>query len=230
MVGELGNSGYPISAADHLERVEALLKRGDVADLLYAALELRLGTEERQDLYAQHWDHIPKKVKKSWSLSEVGRGLARAFNVGDVVAVLVQEYNDDALIESRYTPVTQRLLRICEELGNYLHARGWKREYDAGAQSSKIWREKLHTLVVEGYAHLKFSTSGNMSGPALKGSGTNHFLVIATYPDDVAQRLQAYAAVGAVCHVLVQYEPVADVIAPIHTAAGAAFPYRCDEP
>lgn len=140
--------------------------------------------------------------------------------------VLIQHYEGVPPIEGRYTPITKRLLKICDELGNYLHSRGWQRQYFAGDSQSEAWCRDLHGLVVEGLAHLKFSASGNMAGPALKRCETNQVSLISTYPEEIMEQMQALAANGTTLQMEVRYEAVQDVIEPIHQGFLELYPYK----
>lgn len=159
-------NNYPIGGQEHLQRALKLLKGGSVAELLYAALELRLGTEARQAQYARNWDHIPKRYRESYRTTEVGKALEAAFNVGDDVVIITEQWANGRSFEFMFTPVSRELRQVCEQLGNFLHFPGWWKAYPDNAVE---WQKRLRELVALGVVHLMLATKGELLGPAMRG-------------------------------------------------------------
>lgn len=156
---------YPIGAKEHLRRAGELYNAGGVANLLYAALEIRLGAETRQGQYVAAWDHIPKRYRDNYRLTEVGRALEQAFTTGDKVIFITQIWDAETQLTFRFAPVSRELRRVCEQFGNYLHSPGWRRSYPAKASE---WQASLKDLVTTGLIHLNIATTSELLGPGLK--------------------------------------------------------------
>ncbi|ULU26981.1 hypothetical protein [Dyella terrae] len=199
---------HAIDPKAHLARASDLFNAGGLDNLLYAALEIRLGTEARQAQYARSWDHIPKRFKDSYRTTEVGRALEEAFQVGDKVVRMTHVVDDEGTsVSFTYTPVSRELRRVCEQFGNYLHHRGWHRAYEEDAEG---WVEALRRLVVTGLIHLKVATSGELLGPALTEpcDGPVRFTIKMELEGQRAQDVYAVMNNGRVHKVGVQMEDI----------------------
>jgi len=203
-------AGYSIDPQDHLQRAVDLAGAGEVEHFLYAALELRLATEARHADYSRAWDHIPKKVKKDYSVTNVGRALDRAFKTGDQVVQITWHFEGETPISIVYTPVSHTLREIVETLGGYLHAPCWRRAYNRDTDAD-AWLDKLRTSVLTGIAHLNLALSGQLLGPALQRDEQGRRQVIlrlAVREGDPAMQMRHPEQVGRVGAMHVGYHPV----------------------
>jgi len=184
---------YPIGAKKHLKRAGELFNAGGVANLLYAALEIRLGAEARQSQYAEAWDHIPKRYRDNYRLTDVGRALDQAFKTGDKVIAITQIWDAETQLTYSFAPVSRELRRVCEQFGNYLHFPGWRRSYPIKAAE---WQARLRDLVITGLIHLNLAATSELLGPGLlvrdgdEASITFKMEVDKDYADRVAPILQ----------------------------------------
>ncbi|WP_420426816.1 hypothetical protein [Algiphilus sp.] len=120
--------------------------------------------------YLEVWDHISKKKKKGWRIAETHRNLEEAFRSGNkVVRWAVHDRAKDKLHVSLYhTPVTTRLRKDGEKLGNYLHSMKKLRE------PNDQWWIRFKTELTDTAARLKVATTGTLLGPPMIRSGTGH--------------------------------------------------------
>jgi hypothetical protein len=116
-----GRNSLEVSARGHLRRAKLLLCSKELANLRYAALELRCCVETRQADYlnAMSWLKSPKV--KRWETSKVSRALSRYWDDPKIAQIV---YNLPSGSWSTYfTPVTKPLVEACaKETGLLLHA------------------------------------------------------------------------------------------------------------
>lgn len=209
--------GYETDASDHLQRAVTLLLKGGLDNLLYAGLEIRLGTEARQNLYASSWDEIPKKYRKSYKITEVGKALDRAFKLGIRAALVTIHFDDgSAPVAVHYTPVSPQLRDACSDLGNYLHAVKWQ---DVDAETEEQWVSRLRFLVITGVIHLHFATQGKLLGPAMSNAkqGSRQITVRVLLAKDHPSYARLME-VGRNLKVEVAYRPIDEFVAPLLNA------------
>ncbi|KFI23740.1 hypothetical protein [Nitrosococcus oceani] len=120
--------------------------------------------------YLEVWDHISKKKKKGWRIAETHRNLEEAFRSGNkVVRWAVHDRVENNLQVCLYhTPVTTRLRKDGEKLGNYLYSMKKSRE------PNDQWWIRLKTELTDTAARLKFATAGTLLGPPMILSGTRN--------------------------------------------------------
>lgn len=205
---------YPTDAASHLQRAITLLLNGGTDCLLYAGLEIRLGTEVRQSQYASSWDYIPKKFQRSYKTTDVGKALERAFKTGDEVVHLSHRFSDGSpTIDLYYTPVSRELRSVCEQLGNYLHATKWQ---EAAAKNEEQWGARLRQLVITGIIHLHVATMGQLVGPAMTTTkdGKRQFNTRVLLPKD-GGAYDALRNIGSNLILKVNHLPIEEFVAPL---------------
>jgi hypothetical protein len=156
------NNSYRCDSRSHLWRARELLNTGAPAGLFYAAFELRCGIEARMREYLEVAEDISEKRKQGWQIAKLSKDLERAFKVGDkVVEIFVEHSELTEVCKIYYTPVSPRLRKQAEQLGDYLHAMKVHRP-----QTDKWWdlfRELLNTTCDE----LALATKGIMLGPPI---------------------------------------------------------------
>jgi len=140
-----------------------LIATQDPASLFYAALELRMGVEARLQAYAHANSEVVASLKRGWQIQKLAQGLDKVFKrARDVVQLTYQiPGQTEPFMVLRYTPVTSRLTKIAEKLGDYLHYRAHRVTRD------DAWWEDFRLLVVEGHELLAMATSGELLGPPL---------------------------------------------------------------
>jgi len=154
---------YTITAECYLARARARLDEHRPESLFYAAFELRCGVEARLREYLEFQDHVAKKKKKGWKVAALGKTANRTFRLGDKVArfTFLDPQDRSVLAVYYYTPVTSKLQRKAEKLGNYLHAAR------AFHPADDPWWQDLRALLESTYSSLKRSTRGTLLGAPL---------------------------------------------------------------
>ena len=172
---------YSIASQDYLQRAFEQLDAGSSASLFYAAFELRSGIEARMHEYLEAWDHISKKKKKGWKVAQSHRNIEEAFRIGNnVVRWAVHDSVEGQLLVCMYhTPVTSRLKRDAEKLGNYVHSMKKFREPEDG------WWIGFRTDLSEIAGRLQTATTGTLLGPPLIKTGTRNVYVRSEVPPHV---------------------------------------------
>ena len=155
---------YKCEAKDYLSRARARLAEASPETLFYAALELRCGIEARLKEYFDAQAETTKKKREGWRISKLAKQVESAFKTREKVVRLVvfDPESNSVISEAFYTPVTHKLQKLGEQLGDYLHAPDKKR-YENG-QWLAVFREKLN----ETYRELEFAVSGTLMAPPLE--------------------------------------------------------------
>ncbi|NYE28547.1 hypothetical protein HDE78_001499 [Rhodanobacter sp. K2T2] len=208
---------YSIDASAHLKRAMSFLLKGGTASLLYASLELRMGTEARQAQYANSWGHIPNRIKRDYATTAVGKGLDRAFRIGDQIVELTYLFTDGSPpISLFYTPVSRELRRVCDLFGNYLH---WPKWQAADGNGWEQWTTELLELVITGAVHLHLALSGQLLGPAMMETqgGKRVVTLKATLPseDEGVKRLGDKNLIGVPNTLRVRHHAIDTFAAPL---------------
>lgn len=155
---------YGITSRDYLARAASLRNDGGTSTLLYAALELRFGIEARLHEYLKGAAKVATIKKDLWQIKNLIReveGVVGEYDKAVVITCIDKESGVERKLE--YTPVTKRLKKVGEKLGNYLHY----------SQMHKIdgdtLRRNLIPILDEGITWLKFATRGTLICPPLGG-------------------------------------------------------------
>lgn len=162
------SDSYPTSSRDYVRRAEERLADDKYESLFYAAFELRCGIEARMQEYMENWSHISEKKKQGWKIAKLGKDLEKAFKTGNkVVRWAVSEKDSRKLIVCFYhTPVTTRLRKKGERLGEYLHAmKKWRHDDDP-------WWDDLRFHLNEVAAELRIANTGTLLGPPMMQKDT----------------------------------------------------------
>jgi hypothetical protein len=117
-------TAYSTHAKNYLRRAEARLADHAPEAMFYAALELRCGNERRMKQYLEAQTHISRAKKSGWEIAKLAKGIEAAFRTGDQVVefCVMDKAEGKVLAKLLYTPVTSRLRKLGQQLGNYLHA------------------------------------------------------------------------------------------------------------
>ena len=180
---------YKVSSRDYLCRARERLASANSEALFYATFELRAGVEARMSEYVEVQRHVSKKLKRGSQIAVLGKGIDRAFKLGDKLARFSyrEGVGGDEVFVLYYTPVSKALQRNAQQLGDYLHHQ--KRFRPDGDEWWVIFRRKLETTL----ELLHRSCTGTMLGPPLMGSTkeVQTFVeVVEGCPVDLTEHLQ----------------------------------------
>jgi hypothetical protein len=156
-------SPYGTRAKDYLARAEQRLAEHAPEGLFYAALELRCGIERRMKQYLDAQTHISKARKSGWEIAKLAKGIEEAFRTGDQIVefTVMAGPGGEVLARFLYTPVTGRLQKLGQQLGNYLHA-------TAGlSEPSEAWWSEFRSKLDEAVHLLRMATTGELLGAPL---------------------------------------------------------------
>lgn len=123
--------------------------------------------------------HLSKRKKKGWRVAELGRSLERAFQVGNKVVRLGvhDEYSGTLLVSFYFTPITDRLRKAGEKLGNYLHSlKTFRRSEDSWWVDFRAELEDMRT-------QLEIACTGTLLGPPLMKPGDTRFDMMIQFRD-----------------------------------------------
>lgn len=170
---------YDASVEGHLKRCKKRRDGGTLQDLLYAALELRLGVEARLADSVQAVDSLTVAQRRQWKVVHLASTLqAIKWSKGDDILVMLYHLKDpDETFELHYFPVTKRLTEIVGRLGDFLH-----RNERLVSDQANVHRE-LSALVKEGYGDLLMASSGELLGLPQLDPKTGSLNVILKFPD-----------------------------------------------
>jgi hypothetical protein len=154
---------YASSAKDYLRRADDRLEENTLEGLFYAALEVRCGIEARMRQYLKAQSHITKSKISGCEIGKLAKGIEEAFRTGDqIVEFSVLDGPDGkVLTQFLYTPVTNRLQKLGQQLGNYLHATS------TPAQRTDEWWADFRSKLSEAVHLLRMATTGELLGAPL---------------------------------------------------------------
>ena len=182
---------YQISSRDYLRRARAQLLSSNFDSLFYAALELRSGVEARLSEYVEVQENVSKKLKQGWRIAVLGKGIDRAFKIGDKLARF--SYRDggsgEELFVLYYTPVSKLLQQNAQKLGKYMH---YQKQYRS---DNDEWWNTFRSELGHTYKLLCQSCIGTMLGPPLMRNG-NKFQTFVEVVEGCAVDLTEYLHSG----------------------------------
>lgn len=151
---------YDTTVEGYLKRCKKLRDGGSLQELLYAALELRMGVEARLAESVQAVDGLTVAQRRQWKVVHLAKTLqAVNWSKGDDILVMLCHLKDpDETLELHYFPVSSQLTEIVGRLGDFLHRNDRIVSDQAAAQ------RELTTLVKEGYGQLLMANSGELLG------------------------------------------------------------------
>ena len=161
-------TSYGINARDYLRRARERLDEQRQESLFYAAFELRAGIEARLQQYLEAHKDLQKRRKRGWRVSKLGKEAERAFRTGDMVRRLTITDLETGAVSfvGFYTPVTKKLRKMAERLGELLHcAKGLDDDDDE-------WWERTRHVAEEVYRELATACAGTILGPPMYHAGT----------------------------------------------------------
>lgn len=160
---------YSTLTQDFAERAEALIATGSRANLLYAALEIRLGVEARLQSYVQASDEVSDALKGGWEIPKLFKGLEKTFsNSSQVVEFVVSASGNDSVI-MHFIPVSSRLRNYAARFGAALH-------FTAVSHSSDEWWSSLEASLVDALRDLHVCAKATLLGVPLRSKETGEVL------------------------------------------------------
>ena len=107
-------------------------------------------------------------VKKGWRIAELGKNIDRIFTTVDKIAefTIIEKETSNAIDTFYYTPVTLRLRKMAEKLGDLMHAMKKYRKTD-----DKWWHD-IRKYLEEVYLELEKANVGILLGIPLVKKGT----------------------------------------------------------
>ena len=157
-------SNYSISPAAYLDRAKKRLLKDNAESLFYAAFELRCFVEARQDEYLDAQREYTKSVPKAYKIGDQGRTLERIF-ASNQIQYISWEARGQLILEAHHTPVTPRLRKGAEWLGNLLHG-----QMRCHSPEDKWW-ETTRNRVLEIYRAAWVCAQGTLPSPLMVRDG-----------------------------------------------------------
>lgn len=171
---------YDTTVEGYLKRCKERRDSGSLQDLLYAALELRMGVEARLVETVQAIDGLTVAQRRQWKVVHLAKTLQAVnwSNGDDILVMLCHLREPDETLELHYFPVTSRLTEIVGRLGDFLH-----RNERIVSDQTAVHRE-LSALVRDGYGQLLMANSGELLGLPQIDPKTGSLNVILKLQDD----------------------------------------------
>ncbi|WP_146093124.1 hypothetical protein [Xanthomonas arboricola] len=151
----------------YADRAKALIHGRTRAELLYAALEVRMGVEARLQSYVQASSQVSSALKRGWEIHKLFKGLEGTFsNSNQVVELEVSALgNDSDSALMHFIPVRKRLRDCVVRFGNALH-------YTRDSHSSEEWWKVLEESVVAAVRDLEVCSKATLLGVPLQNSSS----------------------------------------------------------
>ena len=111
---------YFVGARAYLARAKDCLLETRNDALFYAAFELRCCVEARQEAYLEAIEYINKKIRP-WEIGKTAKTLASIFT-SEKIAFVSIGFGEGKRYPMYYTPVSKRLIKGAEKLGELLHS------------------------------------------------------------------------------------------------------------
>jgi hypothetical protein len=155
---------YDISARGYLARAKQQLLRNSSESLFYAAFELRCCVETRQEEYATEIEYIKTKIKP-WKIGATAKQLDQMFDSRKIARVTISLEKSESFT-LYHTPVSKRLYKASEKLGELLH-----RMEKLKADDDPFWSHTRRQISIV-YRDAWYSCQGQLLTPPLWDSKT----------------------------------------------------------
>lgn len=162
---------YDVSSRAYLARAKLNFDSGKNESLFYAALELRCGVEARLKEYVVKGQVDSVSLRKiPWQIEKLAKILAGYSEIHDKRYVFAfvhpkTKERHDVI----YNPVSSKLRKIAETLGDYLHC------VDQNRVLKPLFFSEFRQLVKQGIEELELATSGTLIAPPVTGPGKMRF-------------------------------------------------------
>ncbi len=194
---------YRIHSREYLARARKRLDEDTPEGLFYAAFEIRCGIESRLRQYLDAQHDISEKKRKGWQIAKLARNLEAAFVSGDKIIefAISDKDNGPRRYTLYYTPVTKKLQKMGEKIGDLMH--GMKRF----RPEDDPWWKKTREFLESAYDELAKASVGNMLGAPLIDPKTQRISFTAEpRPDEnITDPMRAIGQVGTVVYAAVSY-------------------------
>jgi len=158
---------YDASTRAYLARAKLNFESGKNDSLFYAAFELRCGVEARLKDYVKAQGDNASIRKTPWQIRKLVEKLAKPSGIHEKRFVLPFIHPKTGEKHyAIYNPVSSKLRRIAERLGDYLHC------VEQNRVSKSSFFSEFRQLVKQGIEELKSATSGTLiAPPSISGPG-----------------------------------------------------------
>jgi hypothetical protein len=198
------NQIYGVSGKSYLERALKRLASDEHENLFYAAFELRCGIESRLQQYLEAQEGISNAKKNEWQLRKLGRTIEEAFQTGDQIVEVEVSLADSGIVLGRffYTPVTRKLLKAGERLGDLLHGlQSFRAPNDPWWITQRQWMSEIAR-------DLDVACRGTLLGPPLWDRATREGHMTTEMIDSEIDEIRALGArAGSRIVLQVSYPP-----------------------
>ena len=161
------------TARECLKRAKELRQTGEAGKLFYAALEIRFGIEARLYEYLTAPGESICLQSIPWRLASLKKsvdGLHGA--ILHPIKVTFFDPTSDNPVICEYTPVTEKLKKIGERIGDYLHYKPQRRQDTAKMEA------ELGALIDIGTQELAVATRGTFLRPPDGGGQANSLRLV----------------------------------------------------
>ena len=161
---------YDTSSRAYMTRAKLNFDSGSNESLFYAAFELRCGVEARLKEYVVKTQDRVSLRKTPWEIKKLATILAKASDIHDkryifaFVHPKTKERHDVI-----YNPVSSKLRKIAQTLGDFLHC------VDQNRVLKPLFFSEFRQLVKQGIEELVLATSGTLIAPPVTSSGNIKF-------------------------------------------------------
>ncbi len=170
---------YKVSSRDYLARARKMLDKGSLESLFYASFELRCGVEARMQEYLEAQKNVSKKKKSGWKIAKLAKSLEKAFKSGDkIIEIKIVSDEDNFQTTIYYTPVSSKLNKLVEKLGEYRHC---MKQYKAAGDE---WWNRCRKILEETYLELEKANEGILLGPPMVNKKTGQGYMTVEMPEE----------------------------------------------
>jgi hypothetical protein len=162
---------YDTSSRGYLARAKSNFDCQENVSLFYAAFELRCGVEARLKEYVVkgHADSVSFR-KIPWKIKKLAKMLAGSSKIHDkrFIFTFIHPKTGEKHYAA-YNPVSGKLRKIAEKLGDYLHCA------DQNQVLKPMFFSQFRRLVKQGIEELALATAGTLIAPPVTGLGKMRF-------------------------------------------------------
>lgn len=159
-------SRYGVGSDAYLARAKLRLEEKTAEALFYAAFELRCYVEARQDDYLDAQKEYARSIPKSYKIGAQGKVLERIFDSKQIQSFAFA-ISDSEVFKGYHVPVSPKLRKESEWLGNLLHAQ--MKFYPADDPWWRTTRERVLAL----YRLAWTCAQGNLPSPLFLVNGNS---------------------------------------------------------
>ncbi len=146
-------------------------------------------------------EHITKAKRDGWRVAHLGKSIEAAFKTGDKIArfTVLHAETQEQIGVLLYTPVTKRLQKLTQRLGDYLHV--------SDSDMTTAWWTDFRDLLETAWAELAEATRGQLLGVPLMNPRTKQVRMTVQFekPEDTTAHAAALEAAGSKVIIKVEY-------------------------